>query len=320
MTKKLYNYIGKKYKRGKYMKKLLSIYKILAAALLCCMLLGAFVACNKEIEDLNTFLYTDADGKYNAIVIDFGEDGKVTHYIGEKHGIWEKDDERKLVILGYDELFGVVENVSGDADFYIAVATPDSYRYSIVENYPLVDHASELGADCVFVTDTSTIKYSDDGATATITPNDMTLYYLGEDAGDPPSGSFTMTKVLLPEEDIIPFDTLVDEMELVPKEYYEFIKLEAGVQYHCDEGNFAIDGETMTGLWSNPDDEKLSIRMEFNKEVPYIDVYDTTGENEVIIFSAYLGFENNGIAIVEETPNNRIFVEFPENIYIKKVW
>ena len=95
-----------------------------------------------------------------------------------------------------------------------------------------------------------------------------------------------MTKVKIPTEEIVSFETALEEMHYVPDEYFDFIANREQAKYSCDAANFWVDGATMTGEW-NTNGTIVPIRMQLNDKVPYFEIFDISGKTEKSILKAY---------------------------------
>ena len=125
-------------------------------------------------------------------------------------------------------------------------------------------------------------EFSDNGTVATISPDKI---YTNEMFIDP-EHTVVMTKTSIPDDNIIPFDTVLSDMDFVPDTYTNYTSNRAGCKFSCELANLWIDGSTMIGEW-NTNGSVVPVRMYLHEKVPYVEIYDISGSSEKLILQSY---------------------------------
>ena len=261
---------------------------------LCIVLCSSLTSC-KKYDDIMLSFYRDTyDDKFNAIAIDLGNNNSAIYFINERYGIWLNEGDEQLFAFGY------VPETQGGGDLRIYIATPQSYYESIIQqNNELASfHKGKL----VF---SGSCEFSNNETVATISPDNI---YINEMSIDP-EHTVVMTKTSIPDEDIVPLDTALNDMNFVPDTYTDYTSDRAGWKFSCELANLWVDGSTMTGEW-NTNGSIIPIRMDLHKKVPYVEIYDISGSSEKLILKSYA-------TVVDETsielvaPEGTVFYTTP---------
>ena len=254
------------------MKRILSVCSLVLCLSFCFCLCFSLVGCGRKYDDIAEDFYTDTrNGEYNVIQLDFGDHNSGIYFIEEGYGIWSNNGEKHLFDFWY------VPETQGGGDFRINIATQQSYYKSVVYQYDGI--ASCYHGEFVF---SGSCVFSDDETVATVSPDKLYTNEMSIDS----NYTVVMTKTHISKEDVVPFETALEEMHYVPDEYFDFIANREQAKYSCDAANFWVDGATMTGEW-NTNGTIVPIRMQLNDKVPYFEIFDISGETEKSILKAY---------------------------------
>ena len=124
-----------------------------------------------------------------------------------------------------------------------------------------------------------------------------------------PEHTVVMTKTRIPDEDIVPFDIALNDMDFVPDTYINYTSDRNGWKFACELANLWIDGSTMTGEW-NTNGSIIPIRMVLHEKVPYVEIYDISESSERLILKSYATVvDESSIEIV--SPDGVIFYSTP---------
>ena len=236
---------------------------------LVCLLLPS---CENSYDDQVYDFYQDnCDGQFNAIEIDFGFDDNAVYYIDEHYGVWSNANCTYLFNFDY------VPRSQRGGQLMIKIATEQSYYESMVQQNDGL--ASFYNGKMVF---SGSCEFSDNGAVATISPDRI---YTNEMFIDP-EHAVVMTKTSIPDEDIVPFDVALNDMNFVPDTYTDYTTNRAGWRFSCELANLWINGSTMIGEW-NTNGSVVPVRMYLHEKVPYVEIYDISGSSEKLILKSY---------------------------------
>ena len=228
--------------------------------------------CEKSYDDKMFDFYRDTrDGQYNAIEINLGNDHSAIYFINERYGVWLNKGEKQLFDFDY------VPEVQGGGELMIFIATQQSYYESIIQQNN--GFASFYKGKMVF---SGSCEFSDNETVATISPDKI---YTNEMFIDP-EHTVVMTKTSIPDDNIIPFDTVLSDMDFVPDTYTNYTSNRAGCKFSCELANLWIDGSTMIGEW-NTNGSVVPVRMYLHEKVPYVEIYDISGSSEKLILQSY---------------------------------
>ncbi len=293
------------------MKIKINIFQKGLLLFLCCITLISFTCCRaKDADKWYNFQRNQHDGTYNAIIIDFEENNKITFFLEEQYGIWEKNGQQQLIQFNFWATPSTAGPI-GEGDFEINLITPQTYYSSVV--YGSSAGSTAIG-ELVFRSHTDTITYSDDDSVASITPNEWTVNKITENSQE----SITMRKVALPADQIASFETKIDELNFIPYEYYEFLNAKSGEKYVFEAANMWVDAVTKIGEWENGG-VIIPVRMEFSDKVPYVKIYDITDSGEKWIFDAFAICESSDSFKIEAVYKNEVFYAKPETAEINKI-
>ena len=217
------------------------------------------------------FYKDTSSNRFNAIEIYLGNDHSAIYFINEQYGVWLNKGEKQLFDFDY------VPEVQGGGALMIYVATQQSYYESMVERNDGL--ASFYNGKMVF---SGSCEFSDNGTVATISPDKI---YTNEMFIDP-EHTVVMTKTSIPDDNIIPFDTVLSDMDFVPDTYTNYTSNRAGCKFSCELANLWIDGSTMIGEW-NTNGSVVPVRMYLHEKVPYVEIYDISGSSEKLILQSY---------------------------------
>jgi len=238
---------------------------------LCVCLCLSLAAC-RDYDDIVFNFYGDTCGdKYNAIELNLGTNNFGIYYIEEKYGIWHLNDEEYLFDFDY------VPETQGGGALMIYVATQQSYYESMVQQNNGL--ASFYKGKMVF---SGHCEFSDNETVATISSDNI---YINEMFIDP-EHTVVMTKTNVPDEDIAPLETALNDMNFVQDTYIDYVSDLNGWKFSCELANLWVDGSTMTGEW-NTNGSIISIRMDLHEKVPYVEIYDISESSEKLILKSY---------------------------------
>lgn len=237
-----------------------------------CIVLSLSLTSCKKYDDMVLNFYKDtSSNRFNAIEIYLGNDHSAIYFINEQYGVWLNKGEKQLFDFDY------VPEVQGGGALMIYVATQQSYYESMVERNDGL--ASFYNGKMVF---SGSCEFSDNGTVATISPDKI---YTNEMFIDP-EHTVVMTKTSIPDDNIIPFDTVLSDMDFVPDTYTNYTSNRAGCKFSCELANLWIDGSTMIGEW-NTNGSVVPVRMYLHEKVPYVEIYDISGSSEKLILQSY---------------------------------
>ncbi len=126
------------------------------------------------------------------------------------------------------------------------------------------------------------ITLSEDGRMATFSPEKIYYNLLFDD----PARTVVMEKVLLPVEEIPAVADLIASMQFVPEVYLDFAAPTEGERFACDTAGFWVDATTGIGEWTTSG-TVVPIRLTLSDKVPYMEIYDISGDTEKRILAAY---------------------------------
>ena len=236
-----------------------------------CIVLSLSLTSCKKYDDMVLNFYKDtSSNRFNAIEIYLGNDHSAIYFINEQYGVWLNKGEKQLFDFDY------VPEVQGGGALMIYVATQQSYYESMVERNDGL--ASFYNGKMVF---SGSCEFSDNGTVATISPDKI---YTNEMFIDP-EHTVVMTKTSIPDDNIIPFDTVLSDMDFVPDTYTNYTSNRAGCKFSCELANLWIDGSTMIGEW-NTNGSVVPVRMYLHEKVPYVEIYDISGSSEKLILQS----------------------------------
>lgn len=261
---------------------------------LCVCLCLSLVAC-EDYDDIVFNFYRDTCGdEYNAIELNLGANNFGIYYIEKEYGIWYLKDEEFLFDFDY------VPETQGGGELMIYVATQQSYYESMIQQNNGL--ASLYNGKIVF---SGSCEFSDNNTVATISPDNI---YVNEMFIEP-EYTVVMTKTSIPEENIVPFEIALDDMNFVPDTYIDFISDRNGRKFSCELANLWVDGSTMIGEW-NTNGSVIPIRMELHEKVPYVEIYDVSESSEKLILTSYAKVvDDSTIELV--SPKGDIFYTAP---------
>lgn len=237
-----------------------------------CIVLSLSLTSCKKYDDMVLNFYKDtSSNRFNAIEIYLGNDHSAIYFINEQYGVWLNKGEKQLFDFDY------VPEVQGGGALMIYVATQQSYYESMVERNDGL--ASFYNGKMVF---SGSCEFSDNGTVATISPDKI---YTNEMFIDT-EHTVVMTKTSIPDDNIIPFDTVLSDMDFVPDTYTNYTSNRAGCKFSCELANLWIDGSTMIGEW-NTNGSVVPVRMYLHEKVPYVEIYDISGSSEKLILQSY---------------------------------
>ena len=251
--------------------------------------------CEKSYDDKMLDFYMDTrDGQFNAIEINLGNDHSAIYFINERYGVWLNEGEKQLFDFYY------VPEVHGGGELMIFIATQQSYYESIIQQNN--GFASFYKGKMVF---SGSCEFSDNETVATISPDRI---YINEMSIDP-NQTVTLTKKRISDEEIIPMEVALDNMNYVPDVYFKFLSDKADTKLSCDMANLWVDGSTMVGEW-NTNGSIIPIRMNLHEKVPYVEIYDVSSSIEKLILKSYVNVvDDSTIELV--SPEGKIFYTTP---------
>ena len=245
---------------------------ILTTTLIVTLLCTLLSSCEKSYDSKVCNFYQDnCDKRFNAIEIHLGFDNKAVYYIDEHYGVWS--NLNGIYLFGFD----YVPETQRGGQLMIKVITEQSYYESMVQRNNGL--ASFCNGKLVF---SGSCKFSDNDTVATISPDKI---YTNEMFIDP-EHTVVMTKTSIPDEDIVPLDAAVNDMNFVPDTYIDYTSDRDGWKFSCELANLWVDGSTMTGEW-NTNGSIIPIRMDLHEKVPYVEIYDISGSSEKLILKSY---------------------------------
>lgn len=252
-------------------------------------------SCEKSYDDKMFDFYRDTrDGQFNAIEINLGNDHSAIYFINERYGVWLNKGEKQLFDFDY------VPEVQGGGELMIFIATQQSYYESIIQQNN--GFASFYKGKMVF---SGSCEFSDNETVATISPDRI---YINEMFIDP-NQTVTLTKKRISDEEIIPMEVALDNMNYVPDVYFKFLSDKADTKLSCDMANLWVDGSTMVGEW-NTNGSIIPIRMNLHEKVPYVEIYDVSSSIEKLILKSYVNVvDDSTIELV--SPEGKIFYTTP---------
>ena len=252
-------------------------------------------SCEKSYDDKMLDFYRDTrDGQFNAIEINLGNDHSAIYFINERYGVWLNEGEKQLFDFYY------VPEVHGGGELMIFIATQQSYYESIIQQNN--GFASFYKGKMVF---SGSCEFSDNETVATISPDRI---YINEMSIDP-NQTVTLTKKRISDEEIIPIEVALDNMNYVPDVYFKFLSDKADTKLSCDMANLWVDGSTMVGEW-NTNGSIIPIRMNLHEKVPYVEIYDVSNSIEKLILKSYVNVvDDSTIELV--SPEGKIFYTTP---------
>lgn len=271
-------------------------YRSAISLFICFVLCLSLLSCN-HYDDIVFDFYQDTDnGEYNEITIDFGKNNSGIYFIEEGYGIWSYMGEKQLFDFDY------VPKTQGGGSLMIYVATPRSYYESMVERNDGL--ASFYKGKMVF---SGHCEFSDDGTVATISPDNIYINELFID----PNHTVVMTKKSISDDEIIPFDSALNDMNFVPNKYIDYTSDRDGWKFSCELANLWVDSSTMTGEW-NTNGSIIPIRMYLHETVPYVEIYDTSGSSEKLILKSYATMADE-YSIELVAPEGTVFYTTPSS-------
>lgn len=276
------------------MKKIFSC--IWTITVILSLLSGCDESTSHDIKNKN-FYKNNCDGQFNAITIDFGENSSGIYYIDENYGIISNHENKYLFCFDY-----FFEKHKEEA-IIIYVTNQQTYYRAIVDDCDGTDslYYGKLAFE-------GAGEFSDDDTVLTISPDDILTLESDKISVDP-GHNVVMTKTLIPEEDVIPFETAVKDMNLVPDAYFDFLSDPDNSRFSCELANLWINGSTMIGEWST-NGIIIPIRMKLHKKVPYVEIYDISGSSEKLILKSTMRvIDESSLEIVE--PEGNIFYVKP---------
>ena len=238
---------------------------------LCVCLCLSLTACKDYDAIVFNFYRNTCGDAYNAIELNLGENNFGIYYIEEEYGIWHLNNDKYLFDFDY------VPRAHRGGELMIFIATQQSYYKSIIQQNN--GFASFYRGKMVF---SGSCEFSDNETVATISPDRI---YINEMFIDP-NHTVVMTKTSIPDEDIVPFDIVLDDMNFVPDTYMNYTSDRNGWKFSCKLANLWVDGSTMTGEWST-NGSIIPIRMDLHEKVPYVEIYDISGPSEKLILKSY---------------------------------
>ncbi len=288
---------------------------------LACVAVCSLVGCRlgKEADAWLAFMTDTQDGAYNAILMEWEENNKITFFMGEDYGLWEKDGKREIVSFYFWEQPST-SGPTGYGDMYIYLITPEYYYYATAHN----SYVAALGVNPeydggkrLFDAAGGNIAYSEDGSTATVSEGSF-----GEGVVSTSPSTVTMSKVRLPDEELVSLVTAIEEQHFVNDAYFEFIKTAEGDKFVLEEVDLWVDATTMVGEWTSGG-KTLPVRLHLSDKVPYLAIYDLSNDREKLIFSGYGSAHNtvqNGSALpITHVEAYEMFYTRPEYVTLKKV-
>lgn len=231
-----------------------------------------FSACEKSYDDIMyDFYQTTCDGQFNAIKISLGNNIEAIYFIEQHYGIWNHNGE--------DILFDIESTlkIHHGGDLMIKKYSDLSYYKAIVEKSN--SEATGYYGDTIF---SGYAQFSEEGTIATFLPNDIHI----NEMSSVPESTVIMTKIKLPESEIISFVEALSKMNFVPDTYINYTSNRDGWKFSCELANLWVDGSTMTGEW-NTNGSIIPIRMDFHEKVPYVEIYDISRSSEKLILKSY---------------------------------
>ena len=218
-----------------------------------------FVSCEKSYDDMMwDFYLRTSDGQFNAIKIDLGDNTEAIYFIEQRYGIWNDNGENVV--------FNIVSTLKTQCGGDLIIK-----KYSDLSYYKAIVECSDPNAivhyrDTVF---SGYAQFSEEGTVATFSPDYIHINEMSSST----EATVTMTKIKLPESEIISFDEALSKMDFVPDTYIDYTSDRDGWKFSCELANLWIDGSTMIGEWNN-NGVIIPIRMELHEEVPYVEIYD----------------------------------------------
>ncbi|MBO5358405.1 MAG: hypothetical protein J6A78_03700 [Clostridia bacterium] len=274
------------------MKKTFANLLAITLIVVSCSLLSS---CEKSYDDkMYDFYVDDCDGRFNVIEFDLGNNQDAIYYITENYGVWSNESGVYLFKFDY------VPRTQRGGQLMINIVTDLSYYRSIVE----CDDASAgfYYGELVF---SGRCKFSDGETVANISPDNLYVNKMSIE----PSHTVTLTKKRIPNEEIIPIDVALDDMNYVSDDYFMFLSDQIDVRFVCELANLWIDAATKTGEW-NTNSSIIPVRMKLNEKVPYVEIYDISGSSEKLILKSYANVvDDSTIELV--SPEGEIFYIAP---------
>ena len=263
----------------------------LCLLLLICLLLFYEDPYDDQVYD---FYQDNCNKRFNVIELDPGYGNKALYYINEHYGVWSNSNGTYLFTFQY------IPYTQGGGDLRILVITQQSYYEAIVQQGN--SHGSFYDEKFVF---SGSCEFSDNNTVATISPDNI---YVNEMFIDP-EHTVVMTKTSIPEENIVPFEIALDDMNFVLDTYIDFVSDRTGRKFSCELANLWVDGSTMIGEW-NTNGSVIPIRMELHEKVPYVEIYDVSESSEKLILTSYAKVvDDSTIELV--SPKGDIFYTAP---------
>ncbi len=291
------------------MKIKFNILKKVFLLFLCFITIISLASCTaKHADNWDDFQHNQFDEKYNAIIVDFEENNKITFFMEEQYGIWEKNGHTELVYFSFQHL-PATHGDTGTGDVEIRLITLDDYYRYVIEEYPFPP-AEKI----IFGASAETIQYSADKTIATITSNEWWLDEISEKSWQ----SLTLKKVLLPSNQIVPLKESIAQMKYVPDTYFEFLDVKSENRYVCETANFWVDATTKIGQWET-NGTIVPIEMNISEKVPYVEIYDISNTEKVLIFKAYANVQSNTSLTIDQADVDKIFYAKPDQIEINKI-
>lgn len=238
----------------------------------CIVLCSALTSCKKYDDIMLNFYRDTSNDKFNTIEIDLGNNNSAIYFINERYGIWLNEGDNQLFDFDY------VPKTQGGGALMIYVATQESYYKSMVQRNDGL--ASFCNGKMVF---SGSCEFSNNGTVATISPDKI---YMNEMFIDP-EHTVVMTKTSIPDENIVPLNVALSNMNFVPNAYIDYISERNDWKFSCELANLWVDGSTMTGEW-NTNGSIIPIRMNFHEKVPYVEIYDISESSEKLILKSYV--------------------------------
>ncbi len=261
---------------------------------ICFVLCLSLFGCTSYDDKVYDFYKNNQGGKYNVIEIDFGYDNSAIYFIDEGYGIWSIGEDKFL--FGFD--YVPVTQCGGS--LMIKIITERSYYESIVQRND--GSASFYLGKMVF---DGICEFSNDETVATISPDNI---YFNEMFIDP-EHTVVMTKTSIPDENIIPFDTALDDMNFVSNMYMDYVSDHNDWKFSCELADLWVNGSTMTGEW-NTNGSIIPIRMDLHEKVPYVEIYDISGSSEKLILKSYATVVDE-FSIELAAPEGKVFYTTP---------
>ena len=270
----------------------------------CVALLFSMSGCENIDQKIYDFYLDTCDGKYNAIQFDLEAPNTATYYIEERYGIFS--DGKTQELFAFDHIS--VKHGGGE-NIRMYIATKQSYYRSVAE--PGHGSASMYHGEMGF---NGSCEISPDGTTAKVSIDGLHSDKIPPEPGQ----TLTMTKTKIPDDDVIPFETALQNQHYVPDTYFDFLADRSGMQYICEMANLRIDASTMTGEWIT-NGAVIPIRLELSDKVPYLCIRDTRDGQDEVILTAYGNMpDDTAMELYEIT--GKVFYAIPtEPVILKKI-